>query len=347
MPSLTYKIAEIVVGPLGNRRIYCLPAEKLAAWLTKVQGRQRTAPPAFVHKRHELREEILGGRPCYIISPKGKTARTAGERAVLFLHGGGYVEEANAVHWQAASKIVNDLGLSLWFPIYPLLTAPGKNGEPAPAGTTYKVEDITESALSVYEKMLARYPAGNITFIGDSAGAALSLTLCHHIKALLTGKAPRKEPPPDQSSKNETVILRSGDALSELPGKLVLVSPAMLTERDGAILAEMKRLEKGDVLIGMPFMDAMITLFNMDLSRDNYYNAPLYGDFKGFPETHIFSGTAEIFYPQVVPFVERMKQAGVPGEFYAGEKMMHVWPYIPAAPECRAALEQIVGIIGA
>ncbi|MDR3336369.1 MAG: alpha/beta hydrolase [Treponema sp.] len=340
MLSLTYKIAEIIAGPLGNRRIYCLPAEKLAAWLTSAQGRQRTTPPAFVHRKHELREEILGGRPCYIISPKGKTARTAEERAVLFLHGGGYVEEANAVHWQAASQIVNDLGLSLWFPIYPLLTAPGKNGEPAPAGTTYKVEDIVESVLSVYEKMLARYPAGNITVIGDSAGAALSLTLCHHIKAR------RKELSPDQST-TEPVIPRSGDALSGLPGKLVLVSPAMLTERDGAILAEMKRLEKGDALIGMPFMDAMITLFNMDLSRDNYYNAPLYGDFKGFPETHVFSGTAEIFYPQIVPFVERMKQAGVRVAFYAGEKMMHVWPYIPAAPECRAALKQIVGIIGA
>ncbi|MDR3335732.1 MAG: alpha/beta hydrolase [Treponema sp.] len=328
MPSLTYKIAEIVVGPLGNRRIYCLPAEKLAVWLTRVQGRQRTAPPAFVHKKHELREEILGGRPCYIVSPRGKTARPAEERAVLFLHGGGYVEEANAVHWQAASKIVDDLGQSLWFPIYPLLTTPGKNGEPAPAGTTYQVKDIVESVLAVYEKMLARYPAKNITVVGDSAGAALGLTLCHHIKALLT------------------VTPRSGGALPELPGKLVLLSPAMLTERDPAILAEMQRLEKGDALIGMPFMDAMITIFNMDLSRDNYYNAPLYGDFKGFPETHVFSGTAEIFYPQMAPFVERMKQAGVPVEFYIGEKMMHVWPYIPAAPECRAALEKVVGIIG-
>jgi acetyl esterase/lipase len=323
MPSLIYKFAETVVGPLGNRQLYCLPPEKLAAWLTKVQGRQRTAPPAFVHTKHELREEILGGRPCYIIGPKGKTAPPAEERAILFLHGGGYIEEANPVHWQAASKIAHDLGISLWFPIYPLLTAPGKNGEAVPAGTCCQVKDIAASALSVYEKMLARYPAGNITIIGDSAGAALSLTLCHHINALPAGKAP------------------------ELPGKLVLVSPAMITERDPAILAEMKRLEKGDVLIGMPFMDSMITVFNMDLSRDNYYNAPLYGNFKGFPETHVFSGTAEIFYPQVVPFVERMKQAGVRVEFYPGEGMMHVWPYIPAAPECRAALEQIVGIIGA
>jgi hypothetical protein len=33
-------------------------------------------------------------------------------------------------------------------------------------------------------------------------------------------------------------------------------------------------------------------------------------------------------------------------ELYPGEGMMHVWPYIPLAPECKKALDNVFEIIG-
>jgi acetyl esterase/lipase len=119
----------------------------------------------------------------------------------------------------------------------------------------------------------------------------------------------------------------------------------MLTEQDPAILAAMKKIEKRDVLLSMQFMASNIELFNLDLSRENYYNAPLYGDFSGFPPMFVFSGTSEIFYPEVVPFIERVRSAGVPVEFIIGEDMMHVWPYMPFAVESRRALDRVFKII--
>jgi acetyl esterase/lipase len=230
---------------------------------------------------------------------------------VLFLHGGGFILEAHSVHWRAVSKIVERLGVTVWFPVYPLIPPVRDLKEP------------TEWVIKVYTKMLETYSAGDISFLGDSAGAALSLMICHHLK---------------------TLKLNNGEKV--LPSKLILLSPAMLTERGSVLLEEMRRIESRDVMLSTQFMASMISLFNLDLKLDNYFNAPLYGDFSGFPALYIFSGTEEIFYPQMQPFLERLKAAGVPVEFYPGEGMMHVWPYIPLARECVTALEQIMGILG-
>jgi acetyl esterase/lipase len=60
---------------------------------------------------------------------------------------------------------------------------------------------------------------------------------------------------------------------------------------------------------------------------------------------HIFSGTFECVYPQVAAFVTRLKAANIAHNFYSGKEMMHVWPYIPFAPECGKALKLIFDII--
>jgi acetyl esterase/lipase len=60
---------------------------------------------------------------------------------------------------------------------------------------------------------------------------------------------------------------------------------------------------------------------------------------------YVFSGTFDIFYPQVAPFVERVRNQGKPIDFYIGYRMMHDWPIVPAAPECEFAFGEIVKII--
>ena len=96
----------------------------------------------------------------------------------------------------------------------------------------------------------------------------------------------------------------------------------------------------------MTFMDVIRKLLDLDTSRDNYYNAPLYGDFSGFPPMDVFAGGRDICFPLSPPFIRRVRQAGVPVNFHEGRGMMHVWPYMPFAPESAAALDEIIGIIG-
>ncbi|MDR0878193.1 MAG: alpha/beta hydrolase [Treponema sp.] len=330
MRSVTYRIVEKVAKIIGHKKTFQLPVPELRAYIETIRNGQKFAPPGYVYKKHSVIEECICGRPCYVIAPKNgekkggaesNGTKSGNEKAVLFLHGGGFIYEAHPVHWLAASKLVTRLGVTVWFPAYPLI--PNTSGEKFPnpefssGGGDFKC--MNEMIAKVYGRMLETYSAAGITFLGDSAGAMLSLIYCHHNKAL-------KMPQP-------------------MPAKLVLLSPGIITEQDKTILDEMYKIEPRDVMLSMPFTVALISLLNLDLSRDNYFNAPLYGDFTGFPPLYVFSGTFEIFYPQLTRFVERIKAAGLPIEFYSGNEMMHVWPYMPASREARAALNQIFAII--
>ena len=65
----------------------------------------------------------------------------------------------------------------------------------------------------------------------------------------------------------------------------------------------------------------------------------------GFPPVYIFSGTHEVFYAQIPAIAQQLKAAGVRVTLYPGEKMMHIWPYIPFSKECSEALNRIFRII--
>jgi acetyl esterase/lipase len=292
------------VSLTGHKKVFQLGVRELGDFLETYRKKRNSEPPAYIGKKHRLEREQTAGRPCYIISPKNKNRDEQGRRAVLFIHGGGYIFEAHWVHWRAASRIVSALGIPVWLPAYPLFP-------------DHAVPEAGAMLAEVYVKMLEQYQ--DIIVLGDSAGANLSLSLCHHI------------------TKQEKNL--------PMPKKLILLSPAMITEQDEAMLNAMRLASSHDVLLSMTFMSSATTLFNIDKSRDNYYYSPLYGDFSRFPETRIFSGTFETCFPQIEHFAQRLKAEGRPVEFYPGKEMMHIWPYMPLARECQEALNMIIEII--
>jgi acetyl esterase/lipase len=319
MGSFRYHLAAAAARLAGHRKIFSMNAEAMRVFLQKEQTRRDPSPPRWIRHKYPLRTIPVLGRPLYVISPAAQTAKEqpskgAGQTALFFIHGGGFIMEAHPVHWLAAARIIDTLGITVWFPAYPLIT-----GNPAlDAARGSFVEHACEMIRASWALTRESHPGSPVVFLGDSAGTSLALSACHRNKAL-------GQP---------------------LPHRLILVSPAMITERDPAILAEMRRIESKDVLLSMNLMDSLTRLLDMDTSRDNYYNAPLYGDFSGFPPLDIFAGDRDICYPLALPFAERVREAGVPVNFHHGGGMMHVWPYMPLAPECTAALEAIIGIIG-
>jgi acetyl esterase/lipase len=309
---------EIAARLVSRRRIYRMDAAQLQAFLAKERPRRNPGLPAWVERKYMVCTEKVMGRPLYIIAPRPDDPyrRLDPGGAVLFLHGGGFINEAHPVHWRAVARIVDTLGLTVWMPAYPLVS-----GRSTGDRINYPaLRDINEMIRSVYGYMLVNHKDQPIVFLGDSAGAALALIFCHHNKTLAL---------PDP-----------------MPAGLILLSPGVLIERDPAIRAAMRVLEKQDVMLATAFMDSLVEMMGIDAKQETYFTTPLYGDFSGFPQMEVFSGTREIFYPQVVDFVERMRSAGTPVAFHAGVDMMHIWPYMPVAPESNAALEEIIGIIG-
>jgi acetyl esterase/lipase len=227
------------------------------------------------------------------------------DKVVMYFHGGGFVYEMFPFDWDAVEKIVHDLSVPVVVPIYPVY--PETNPDTI-------VSFVKES----YEYTLKAFPEAEISMIGTSAGADLILSLCHYLTQTNSGLP--------------------------FPGKLICISPAMIVGIDDATLGAMNEIAPHDVILSMRMLETLPVLFNIQ-DKLNFFSAPFYGDFSKFPPVYIFSGTYDIFYPQMAPFVKRMRDQGKQVSLHTGYKLMHAWPLMPISPECKETMSIILDIV--
>lgn len=64
----------------------------------------------------------------------------------------------------------------------------------------------------------------------------------------------------------------------------------------------------------------------------DYRVSPMFGDVSGLKNITVFTGTRELFYPDIVRFFQRLD--GTENELIVGEDMIHVFPVLPI-PEAK------------
>jgi acetyl esterase/lipase len=84
------------------------------------------------------------------------------ETAVLYLHGGAYVNPPQKVQWDTCNAVATQAGCEVVLPVY--LTAPN-----------YTYDACYEALLELYDSMLETYAPSDIVLMGDSAGGGLAL----------------------------------------------------------------------------------------------------------------------------------------------------------------------------
>lgn len=119
-------------------------------------------PPILTTLSCIIKEEKFMNRKIFII--KSKKNNYLSNKYIFYLHGGAYVMEATYKHWQFLEDIVDNTGMTLILPDYPL--AP-KN--------TYK--DVFEMIVPLYKKIIHKYGKENVIAMGDSAGGGMLLGL--------------------------------------------------------------------------------------------------------------------------------------------------------------------------
>jgi acetyl esterase/lipase len=298
-----YRRVEHAAWVFRQKAIWEKDPESLAEYFLSKDQSKRRFPPARTRREFAVSETLLEGRPCYTISPR---ENTRADKAVMYLHGGGFFFEAVAFDWDFASAIARELSVPVCVPVYPVFP------EMDP-------ERLLAFAARSYKTLTEAFPGAEITVAGVSAGADLALGLCHYISGGKTGLP--------------------------MPEKLICVSPAMTLETDPAILAAMREIDERDVILSINMLESLPALLGFLKPPMTPYNAPFYGDFSAFPPLYVFSGTSDIFYPQMRPFVDRVRGQGKYVEFYTGHGMMHGWAILPYAPETRLARERIFAII--
>lgn len=100
-----------------------------------------------------------------------KDEANTSKKIVLFLHGGGYVNEINPTHWTMLDALADKSGAQIIVPLYPL--APN-----------HKYWNAYKRLLMIYTDLLEENKATDITLMGDSAGGGLAAGFCMYLAKL-------------------------------------------------------------------------------------------------------------------------------------------------------------------
>jgi acetyl esterase/lipase len=183
-----------------------------------------------------------------------------------------------------------------------------------PKAPEHKITEINQNIDAVYEYLLSKHETEKIILLGDSMGGTLLILLVQR-------------------------LIKNGKVL---PKSIVLLSPvldcSMSNPKIGAIDNQDIMLSKIGVVSAKKMCAGNIDLQNPEIS-------PLYGSFKNFIPTYIFTGENDIMRPDELLFVEKLKSHNIPVEVYEGKGMPHVWAFLPIMKEANAALKQMIEIV--
>jgi epsilon-lactone hydrolase len=168
------------------------------------------------------------GWPAYYMSP---TACAEADSHVVFLHGGGYVNEIVRAHWRFVAQLTRDAGVRCIVPIYPL--APRATAKVTVPGTGQLLRRFLDEAGSA-----------KVALVGNSAGAGLALAVAQWLRDSGCRQPDRLvliSPGLDFSiSRPEQRVIAVHDPINDIPGTV-----------------EMGRLYAGELDVAHPYVSPL------------------------------------------------------------------------------------------
>jgi acetyl esterase/lipase len=290
MPSFKSHFVSFVLRH-SRKQAFSSP-ESLQRWIANARKTEDHQPPASVRSRLDITTRTVNDFPVYEIAPKGGE-----QRRILYLHGGAYVFEITSYHWNLIAEMADRLGFGITVPIYPI----------APE---HDFHDMFGMVGEVYRQMLDETKAGDIIFMGDSAGGNMAVVL---------------------------TMMAAEEALP-LPSRHVLISPGLDMSLSNPKLFE---AERNDPWLGIPGGLEAIRMYSAGIDRSDWHISPVYGDLSVLPKTLLLTGSHDLLTPDNLIFAEKARAAGVEVDVIHEEGMFHVWPLIDM-PESRRARQHIV-----
>lgn len=121
----------------------------------------QTKVPKEVEETCNLETEQFMGRNVFIVTPQNTKKSST---KILYFHGGSYVAEASEQHWKFIEQVVNDTGVTVILPDYPLTPK-------------YTYKDVFKMMVPLYKEIIEKVDTNNLIIMGDSAGGGLGLAL--------------------------------------------------------------------------------------------------------------------------------------------------------------------------
>ncbi|NNF64798.1 MAG: alpha/beta hydrolase fold domain-containing protein [Acidimicrobiia bacterium] len=166
MTTIRGRLATQVVRALGIKRRLRRLAEAEddpAAFnerLRKLRRTDRRKPPLAVRLRWKIQEVDVSGFDLFVMARN----RSPGRRALLYLHGGGYLFGPFGTEWAAMRRVADQSSYDFAMFLYPR----------APEHDAAETLEVTRAA---YRSMTDRYGDGGVALVGMSAGGGLAIAL--------------------------------------------------------------------------------------------------------------------------------------------------------------------------
>ncbi|MCI4568902.1 alpha/beta hydrolase [Lysobacter sp. CFH 32150] len=218
-----------------NGLLRLLPIKKQTASAAAVQEHVRRlalrpAPygPTGLGRGVEVTLKNVAGWPVYYTAP---SANPDVGHYVVFLHGGGYINEIVRAHWRFIGDLTRNAGVRCVVPIYPL--APGATAK-----------DVVPAMGDLLRKLLEDAAPAKVTVIGNSAGAGLGLATAQWLRDAGSRQPDRLvliSPALDAAlSQPEHMAIAARDPMQAIPGIL-----------------EAARLYAGDLDVAHPYVSPL------------------------------------------------------------------------------------------
>ena len=309
--SLTYKIASGIVRLLNVKKMFLKNKEEMLEYAkgenAKVVFDLDKAMKMAKRKNYYLYDrDVMGYR---LLSYQKNQSSADG--AVFYLFGGGMITQPNPFDFRLAERIMEKTGKDVWFLFYPLCSAEEN------ARKTYEV------SFETYKMMTNKYKSENISVVGFSSGADLSIGIFLHNNAL-------------------------GRPL-KMPGRIIAVSPGGIPDvnldENKEIWEKLNELNHKDIMIDPTYIVTAREILNGDEDLPEYMLNGTVGDFTGFPKTYFYYGENECFYAFAGEFKKAMEKYHVPYEIIVGKGMCHCYPLARFFREGREAQDQIIELL--
>ncbi len=309
--SVTYKIASTIVRLIGIKKMFLKNKEEMLEYAkgenAKIVFELDKAMKRAKKKNYYLFDRnVMGYR--FLTYQKNKSPA---EGAVLYFFGGGMITQPDKWDFKLSERIMEQTGKDLWFLFYPLCSE------------NVKIDKTYEVSFEAYKLMTKSYKAENISVLGFSSGACLSLGIFLHNNAL-------------------------GRPLP-MPSKIISVSPGgipdVTLEENKKIWEKLKELNHKDIMIEPTYFKTAREITKGDKDLPEYMLDGTVGDFTDFPKTYFYYGENECLYAFADEFKQAMEKYHVPYEIIVGKGMCHCYPLLRFFREGRVAQDEIIELL--
>ena len=226
-PSLQSRAFNLLLGLLPYKQ-QLASAEAVRAHVQKLALAPASFEPPNLGRDVEVTLTKMGGWPVYYTAPSSGHEDC---NHVMFLHGGGYINEIVPAHWRFVGQMTRKAGVVCVVPIYPL----------APRATA---KDVVPRTAELLRMLLEDAGPAKVTVVGNSAGAGLALAACQWLR-----DHGHRQP-------NRLVLISpAADATVSRPEQIEIATRDPIQDIPGII--EAGRLYAGELDLGHPFVSPL------------------------------------------------------------------------------------------